>query len=486
MELAGLHEKLYKAEVGLREALGRRDAAHEAVQALEGQVAALQEEERLVVARLQPARRPQPAGGDGGLLLTAVWADQESEDDEKLVRNSTVATGHQSEAGPRFSQTLSDIAEEPEVKRQKMTRGDAFDELKAKKGYQVKEVAENILQRMMNIEDIGDMTQETLNLFEVAVEKTRMKLNKLKKDFEKKKKKDVDRRDETFLSTSVFEDLQEKLNKTEDLEDVAMENERRMDQSEEEEREGREEKVGRTRTFYKAFTELAPRSNELRARSDPLLAEVRKWCELNRVELVHAVGYLLHRQYYLGQEVESDRQLAALGWALFRGGRAVNLVAEVPHHSGLWMVERLRLGRGRYTDVRLLLLQHVRLPPYQHLSDLRLSLCPPIRTYPLGAPAAEQCGVCCDLTEALVLVLLQGLRSWEPGSWLPSCSTSGRCTNLVVRVLGSADGRGDEKQHAQRSQVTISTTHAFSLVFSMPSIHQAAPPEGETHIPPWQ
>ena len=208
---------------------------------------------------------------------------------------------------------------------------------------------------------------------------------------------------------------------------------------------------------------------------------MRRWCELNRVEVVHAVGYLLHRQYYCGQEVESGRELAALGWALFRGGRAVNLVAEVPHHSALWMVERLRLGRGSYTDLRLLLLRHVRLPPYQHLSDLRLSLCPPILAYPLGAPAAEQCGVCCDLTEALVLVLLQGLRSWQPASWLPSCSTSGRCTNLVVRVFGSADGRGDEKQHAKRSQVTLSTMHAFSLVYSLPSIHQAALPEGETH-----
>ena len=120
MELAGLHEELYTAEVGLREALGRRDAAHEAVQALESQVAALQKEERLLVARLQP----QPAGGGGGLLLAAVWADQESEDGEELVRSSTVATGHQSEAVPRFSQTLSDIAEEPEPKRMKLTRGD--------------------------------------------------------------------------------------------------------------------------------------------------------------------------------------------------------------------------------------------------------------------------------------------------------------------------------------------------------------------------
>jgi hypothetical protein len=207
MELAGLHEKLYKAEVGLREALGRRDAAHEAVQALEGQVAALQEEERLVVARLQP----QPAGGGASLLLAAVWADQESEDGEELVRNSTVATGHQSEAGPRFSQTLSDISEEPEPKRMKLTRGDAFDEWKDKKEMEGKEVAEILLQRMLNIKDIGDMTQETIEKFEMAVEVTRRELNRLKREFEKKKKKDIAKRDDTFLSASRFEDLKEKL-----------------------------------------------------------------------------------------------------------------------------------------------------------------------------------------------------------------------------------------------------------------------------------
>ena len=99
MELAGLHKELYTAEVGLREALGKRDAAHEAVQALESQVAALQEEERLLVARL----RPQPAGGGGGLLLAAAWADQESVDEEELVRNSTVASGHNSEAEPKLA-----------------------------------------------------------------------------------------------------------------------------------------------------------------------------------------------------------------------------------------------------------------------------------------------------------------------------------------------------------------------------------------------
>lgn len=44
-----------------------------------------------------------------------------------------------------------------------------------------------------------------------------------------------------------------------------------------------------------------------------------------------------------------------------------------------------------------------------------------------------------------------------------------------MRVLVSGDGRGDERQYAQRSQAGAVTSHAFSLVFAAPSIHLALP-----------
>ena len=56
-----------------------------------------------------------------------------------------------------------------------------------------------------------------------------------------------------------------------------------------------------------------------------------------------------------------------------------------------------------------------------------------------------------------------------PCECLPSsCSYS----NLCAKVVCSADGRGDEKEPQQRSQVHLDTSHAFSILFSIPSIHE--------------
>ena len=122
-------------------------------------------------------------------------------------------------------------------------------------------------------------------------------------------------------------------------------------------------------------------------------------------------------------------------------------------------------------------LRYVRMPAYQHLSDLRIQLCPKILPYPKGSSGTEQRGVCTNLGEAITLVLREGLVAWEPKGWMSSCSDTGQCQNLVARILISADGRGDERQYAQRSQASLVTSHAFSLVWSLPSIHLALPPQ---------
>ena len=79
------------------------------------------------------------------------------------------------------------------------------------------------------------------------------------------------------------------------------------------------------------------------------------------------------------------------------------------------------------------------------------------------------------------LIHAEGLVAWEPKGWMSSCSDTSQCQNLVARILISADGRGDERQHAQRSQATLDTSHAFSLVWSLPSIHLALPPQDLDH-----
>lgn len=142
--------------------------------------------------------------------------------------------------------------------------------------------------------------------------------------------------------------------------------------------------------------------------------------------------------------------------------------------------------KSKYINI-ILNLRHVRFPPYQHLSDLRMTLCPNINEYPVGETVeTEKMGVFSDLTEGIIMVLRGGLQSWEPQSWLPCCSSdcSECCPNLVVRVLIHGDGRGDERQYTQRAESKLDTSHAFSLVFSVPSVHLASPPDtgSETRI----
>ena len=117
------------------------------------------------------------------------------------------------------------------------------------------------------------------------------------------------------------------------------------------------------------------------------------------------------------------------------------------------------------------------MPAYQHLSDLRMKLCPKVLPYPLGTSGAAQRGVCTDLKSAIILVLREGLVAWEPRDWIPSCTETSLCQNLVARIVISADGRGDEKQYAQKSQASMDTSHAFSLVWSLTSIHLAEAPQ---------
>ena len=52
-------------------------------------------------------------------------------------------------------------------------------------------------------------------------------------------------------------------------------------------------------------------------------------------------------------------------------------------------------------------------------------------------------------------------------------------------MVGCADGRGDEKQWAQRSQVHVDTSHALSLLYNIPSIHELEPlRDPEKVLPP--
>ena len=101
--------------------------------------------------------------------------------------------------------------------------------------------------------------------------------------------------------------------------------------------------------------------------------------------------------------------------------------------------------------------------------------------YPV-ADATEKTGVTLKLFEGVRLTLL---RLVQFSTFIPVCDCtpgSCSCSNLVAKVVCSADGRGDEKEYQQKSQVHLNTSHAFSLLFSIPSIHKMLPSVAEVEV----
>lgn len=208
-------------------------------------------------------------------------------------------------------------------------------------------------------------------------------------------------------------------------------------------------------TFVKdlKFTPLPQDAKTQKTRSNFILGELRQFAEQNGITVAQAAGYLIYRDYW-----QSDKETASIGAALFKAKSKPSVLAEVPTLTCLWLASRNNLGRIRYTNIRLQLLKHVKLQPYNHLSELRMALCPSLHPWPMESSSGTevQRGVYANLGEAVRCVLLRMIQ-YGSHQWFPSCcSLSNRnCANLVATVHISGDGRGDEKIYSQVSQVHL-------------------------------
>ena len=352
VELAEVQAELYCAEKELR----RLEAElNEKV----GKVASLQKKELTLLQRRSQKAVPVPGSG-GGLLVTAVWdnestssvgeADLASDVVEEClnadVQSSTQEVG--SEAPVQFSQPISDIS--ISEKRVKVTRSEAF-AMGKDKTVTNKEAAEAMLCQVLNLDQV-DLTSEDLEEFENCIAKVAKRIGHLQTNT-KKGKKGIQRPDDTFLSTSMFEDLQQKVKakkttseqENEDLSgDVDCEDEGKGKDTD----GGGDEQI----VYRKNFTDLVPHSKDQKKRAAPLLLSLSEWCRLNGCDRLVALGFMLHSYF-----PNKSTPLARFGWQLFTQGQEALIVEDVPHTVALWVVERLNLGRGRYTDMRLCLLK---------------------------------------------------------------------------------------------------------------------------------
>ena len=110
----------------------------------------------------------------------------------------------------------------------------------------------------------------------------------------------------------------------------------------------------------------------------------------------------------------------------------------------LHIVERMKLGKGRYRHLCSLLRPHLSLPDYPAVSALRKSFCPDLIPY-LNS-SEEVVGVSASLVSCLVSHVQRLIQTGDLVLKDVRCS-------LVTKVTVGIDGRGDEKEHKQRSQV---------------------------------
>ena len=438
----------------------------------------------------QHDRASQQEQQEGGFrCIYSVWEDyDEHVSDVSLPRASSVKSTLSQLPEIQFDENLSQIPapdesghhssqtslQGEEGSRGKVSRLEAVRMMKNAAG--LAEAAMNAVQQVIG-DDLQDLSGEDLQLVEGLLEKIRKRMQKLRQETKKYAHSVIDQKmknpNSTFLSLSGYDELQilqNKMKNTDEEGDGQICNDKGT-QTEGPKQLSKAVQSGDVMAYVKPFDQLKDVDAQ-KQRSNYILAETRRFALGNGISLSQAVGYLLHRHFY-----NQDKRLASLGRDLFHG--KTNPAAGVPVLDCLWILARNNLGRLRYTNLRLQLLKHVKLKPYSYLSDLKLAIAPQLFPWPQGGDQSVQRGVYADLGEAVCKVLQRMIR-YGGSDWIPSCAKEGsRCANLVATVHCSADGRGDEKQYNQRSQVDMDTSHVMSFVFSIPSINLARTPASQ-------
>ena len=380
-------------------------------------------------------------------------------------RESTPLNSQQLFDSAEFFNDNDDIAEqeiaatEPPVKVTKLTKEDAYKLLKT-----VNSAADAALEAVKTL--VGgkydDLTDDDVQTVDKITEKIRMRFVHLQKAVKSRKLvMGSDKASATFVKVEDFDGLDDICNSEEHFRDSESEVDDPSIILEGKKTQGMPK-------YRKPLDKLSePKTRASRTKVE--FEAFKDFCTANQITVAQGAGYFIQRYYY-----NSNKILAKLGNELFKGEADIKVVPELSVELGFHFVERFRMSRQKYTNLRILLLPYVIFPPYNKISDLRLFICPQITAYPTQE-GLSKCGVVADLGDCLRKNVSRKIQ-FAP-SFIPPCNCVifCQCKNLAVKVVGCADGRGDEKQWAQKSQVHLDTSHAFSLLYNIPSIHELEP-----------
>ena len=221
------------------------------------------------------------------------------------------------------------------------------------------------------------------------------------------------------------------------------------------------------RSYYKPLNKLKDKNN----RDDRIKEDFEYLIDSavrNKVDFSVLVGHLLHRYYY-----NSNKHLAKLGDELFKENTRISIKPTMNIEMALHILERYKFGKSSYINLRILVQDLVKMPPYTEVSHHKSLLTPKFIPY-LDETGTDPIGVVGNIKECIVKHLLRLIQS-SNSTWLLQKS------NFSAKVVFGMDSRGDEKEHAQRSQVHLDTSHAQSVYYTIPAIYRST--VGHEEIP---
>ena len=193
------------------------------------------------------------------------------------------------------------------------------------------------------------------------------------------------------------------------------------------------------------------------ARTKKSYDAVKEDAQKQGVSTTQLLALHMYRENY-----NTNRDLAILSYKIYKK-EDLKKPKFVDPERALHLSERLKLGRGRYTDLKILMKNFVTLPTYAEVSLLRRAYSPKLK--PFFNQDNQVVGICSDMKESLQCHIQRMIQSGDIGSWIDNVETS-----LLVKVTVGMDGRGKEKEYKQRCQVSISTTHSFSITYFISDI----------------
>ena len=236
--------------------------------------------------------------------------------------------------------------------------------------------------RVNGRQDILQFEQRDLSILLKKEDNLRVKLNKLDKEVKTKKfrykiKKNPNLLDVTFCKKEDYSFL-DTLPTENDEDNKQYEDKEGKDITREESlyvedlSESNDEIETEKTKFRKKLNDIRDKKH-LMERTKPCFQNIVAEAELQGTSVTQLLALLMYRANY-----NINRKLALEMKKLFNGEEvSMNVDLELALH----LTKRLKLGKGRYRHMRMLLRPHASFPDYSAVSSLRRSFCPDILPY---------------------------------------------------------------------------------------------------------